>query len=100
MQFSQFFPSKAYCILRCKKFGCHFTCQSLLLSTSVPNDIKLMYLTDYGSTNYKSMDHVICAFDCSKNDATGRFHHCNSSNCLLLYSLVDSKMVQQCQAGY
>ena len=27
------------CVFKCEKFSCHFSCQSLLLCTSVPNDV-------------------------------------------------------------
>ena len=43
MLFSWLFSSKAYlrCVLKCEKIGCHFLCQSLLLSTNVLNDMAM-----------------------------------------------------------
>ena len=31
---------QAHKILKCEKLGCHFSCQSLLLGSNVPNDTK------------------------------------------------------------
>ena len=40
--------------------------------------IGMMYLTDYGSMDCRLMEHVICKFDCNKNNAIDILCHCKS----------------------
>ena len=49
MHFSRLLSITLRCVLKCETFGCHFSCQSLLLVTNVPNDI-------VASTHYKKQD--------------------------------------------